>query len=122
MKRLSDLPAEDRLSSRAHVLIRATGATVQSEERRLRVRRLLDAPLRAQALRRDGDVERALQLLEHGASVTGPFAEEALALRLEAAVVRGNGRQAKLAAAYLTRYPQGRYRELAERALSGSGR
>jgi hypothetical protein len=43
MKRLSDLPAEDRLSSRAHALIRATGATVQSEERLLRVRRLLDA-------------------------------------------------------------------------------
>jgi hypothetical protein len=47
MKRLSDLPANDRLSLRVHALIRATGATVQSEERLLRVRRLLDAAVQA---------------------------------------------------------------------------
>jgi hypothetical protein len=225
MKRLCDLPAEDQLSWRAHALIRAMGATVHSEERLPRVRRLLDAPARAaaphwgwrvgpalgllgvsaaaasgssavssalgigqtaadraiqatspsraelpipvavplpvervveavrapssarpfaptnapasrtaapplsdvarvheaaKALRHDGNAERALQLLEHGAPVSGPLAEEALALRIEASVARGNGRQANLATAYLAHYPQGRYRELARKALSGS--
>jgi hypothetical protein len=74
----------------------------------------------AKALRRDGDAERALQLLEHGTPVTGPLAEEALALRIEASVARRDGRQAKLATTYLTHYPLGRYRELAKKALSGS--
>jgi hypothetical protein len=74
----------------------------------------------AKALRHDGDAERALQLLERGAPVTGPLAEEALALRIEASVARGNGRQAKLATAYLAHYPQGRYRELAKKALAGN--
>jgi hypothetical protein len=226
MKRLTELPAEDRLTSRAHALLRAMGPTVESEERLRRVRRSLDAPMRpaaprwgwrvgvalgvlgvsaaaaagssavsrllsidqtaenqapqatfasaasrppivapapapaehevepvrsptpaasfappnaptaratvpplsdvarvheaAKALRRDGDAERALQLLEHGAPVTGPLAEEALALRIEASAARGNGRQVKLAAAYLAQYPRGRYRELAKKALSGS--
>jgi hypothetical protein len=74
----------------------------------------------AKALRHDGDAERALQLLERGAPVTGPLAEEALALRIEASVTRGNGRQVKLATDYLARYPRGRYRELAKKALSES--
>jgi hypothetical protein len=227
MKRLRELPAEDRLTSRAQMLIRAMGPTVESEERMRRVRRSLDAPARAagprwgwrvglalgllgisaaaaagsgavsrvlsskqsveapaapatfprraelstpsaaptplpteravetvesstkampstpangpasraalpplsdvarvheaaKALRHDGDAERALQLLEHGSPVTGPLAEEALALRIEASMARGNGRQAKLATAYLMKYPQGRYRELAKKALIGS--
>jgi len=231
MKRLSELPAEDRLTTRAHALIRAMGPTLESEERLRRVRRSLDAQVRptsprwgwrvglavcvlgvsaaaavgssvlgseraaeapaahatppsraklparpasfaapaavtakpvveaprthtsppapakpspptsapaaqaavpplsdvarvheaAKALRRDGDAERALQLLERsGAPVTGPLAEEALALRIEASVARGDGRQARLATAYLANYPKGRYRELAKRALSGS--
>lgn len=233
MKRLTELPAEDRLSARAHELIRALGPTLESEERSRRVRRLLDVPAQAaaprwgwraglalgllgvsaaaaaasssalshmlgieqasvehahqatppsharlpappvpltpsasvpanpvvepvraptspsanasapsapaprsvapplsdvarvheaaKALRRDGDAERALQLLERGgAPVAGPLAEESLALRIEASVARGDGRQAKLAAAYLAQYPQGRYRDLAKRALSGS--
>jgi hypothetical protein len=227
VKRLSDLPAEDRLTSRAQSLIRAMGPTLESEERLRRVRRSLDAPSRAaaprwgwrvglalgllglsaaaaaggsavsrllglqqlaedrasqptsptrtklpapvvppapspperaveavpsptpasppmptnastsraaaaplsdvarvheaaKALRHDRDAERALQLLERGAPVSGPLAEEALALRIEASVARGNGRQAKLATAYLARYPQGRYRELAKKALAGS--
>ncbi len=226
MKRLNESPAEDRLTSRAQVLIRAIGPTVESEERLRRVRRSLDAPAgaaaprwrwrlglavgalalsaaaaagisavtrvespeqavandapqrlspgpatsapvtqpsplpvehaveavppaaptssststkvpssraaapplsdvarvheAAKALRHEGDAQRALQLLEHGAPVTGPLAEEALALRIEASVASGNGRQAKLATAYLARYPQGRYRELAKKALSGS--
>ena len=226
MKRLSDLPAEDRLTSRAHALIRAIGPTVESEERFRLVRRSLDTPPRAaprwswrlglavgvlaagaaaavgssavsrllgheppqegpapqampasrpkrptavpapaelppdrvvdalpsaapggalppaivptaravapplsdvarvheaaKALRQDRNAERALQLLERGAPVTGPLAEEALALRIEASVTSGNGRQAKLASAYLARYPQGRYRELAKKVLTES--
>lgn len=228
MKRLNDSPAEDRLTSRAQVLIRAIGPTVESEERLRRVRRSLDTPAgaaaprwvwraglavgalalsaaaavgisaltsvegapqtvgngapprlspspgaaasvatpsplpvenaveaapsaapagsstptkapasrvgvlpisdvarvheAAKALRHEGDAQRALQLLEHGSPVTGPLAEEALALRIEASVASGNGRQAKLATAYLAQYPQGRYRELAQKALSGSER
>lgn len=230
MKRLTELPADDRLTSRAHALIRATGPTVESDERLQRVRRSLDAPVRvaaprwgwrvglalgllgvsaaaasssavsrvlglsessdvrspeparpsenkprparaavalpaappaevvvapaqarpsapaptlgtapapraaaaalsdvarvheaAKALRHDRDAERALQLLERsGAPVSGPLAEEALALRIEASMARADGRQAKLATAYLAQYPQGRYRELAKRALSGN--
>jgi hypothetical protein len=208
MKRLSELPADDRLTARAHTLIRAVGPTLESDERLLRVRRSLDAPVRAatprwvwqvglavalvglgagaaissgragppaahpvqivtaapavlsaavlpgvaraeraltsapsrapspraavpplsdvarvheaaKALRHDGDAQRALHLLE-GAPVTGPLAEEALALRIEASAARGDGRKAKLAAAYLAQYPNGRYRELAKKALSGS--
>lgn len=74
----------------------------------------------AKALRHEGDPERALQLLERpGARISGPLAEEALALRIEASVAKGDGRQAKLAAAYLAQYPNGRYRELAKKALAG---
>jgi len=74
----------------------------------------------AKALRHEGDPERALQLLERpGTRITGPLAEEALALRIEASVARGDGRQGKLAAAYLAQYPNGRYRELAKRVLAG---
>jgi hypothetical protein len=45
MKRLSDLPAEDYVMARTQTLIRAMGPTLGSEERRHRVRRLLDARL-----------------------------------------------------------------------------
>lgn len=74
----------------------------------------------AKALRHEGDPERALRLLERpGTRIAGPLAEEALALRIEASVAKGDGRQAKLAAAYLAQYPNGRYRELAKKALAG---
>ena len=225
MKRLIELPGNDRLTARAHALIDAMGRTPESEERLLRVRRSLDTPARgaaprwilrgalafalvgvsavaaasgaawwstprpraapagsraplappiepklvhspavaapsssptvanptgtdagtsspprggaprvtasplsdiarvheaAKALRHDADPERALQLLERpGARITGPLAEEALALRIEASMARGDGRQAKLAAAYLVQYPNGRYKELATKALAG---
>ena len=46
------------------------------------------------------------------------IAEEALALRIEASLRSGDGRGPRLAAAYLQRYPHGRYRELAKRALA----
>jgi hypothetical protein len=74
----------------------------------------------AKALRHDGDPERALQLLERsGARISGPLAEEALALRIEASLAKGDGRQAKLAALYLGQHPNGRYRDLAKKALAG---
>jgi len=72
----------------------------------------------AMALRHDGDPGHALRLLE-AKPVNGPLAEEALALRIEASSARKDGQAPKLAAAYLARFPNGRYRDLAKSALSG---
>ncbi len=76
------------------------------------------------ALRRDGDPEQAARLLERYAErdPNGPLAEEALALRIEAAVARHDPRARALAQDYLGRYPTGRYREAAKRALAESPR
>lgn len=52
MKRLLDIPVQDRLTARAHTLVRAVGATVESEERMLRSRFALDAPRPQAAPRR----------------------------------------------------------------------
>jgi cytoskeletal protein RodZ len=71
----------------------------------------------AKALRADGDPERALRLLQASESVGGPLAEEALALRIEAASASQDPRAQSLAQSYLSRYPAGRYRELARRTL-----
>lgn len=72
----------------------------------------------AKALRGDGDPARALRLLESSESVKGPLAEEALALRIEAASSSHDPRAKSLAQSYLSRYPSGRYRDLARRTLS----
>jgi hypothetical protein len=72
----------------------------------------------AKALRGEGDPERALRLLESSEKVGGPLAEEALALRIEAANAGGDPRAKSLAQSYLSRYPSGRYRELARRTLA----
>jgi hypothetical protein len=72
----------------------------------------------AKALRGDGDPERALRLLESSEKAGGPLAEEALALRIEAASAGGDPRAKSLARSYLSRYPSGRYRELARRTLA----
>jgi hypothetical protein len=72
----------------------------------------------AKALRGDGDPERALRLLESSEKAGGPLAEEALALRIEAASAGGDPRAKSLARSYLARYPSGRYRELARRTLA----
>lgn len=72
----------------------------------------------AKALRRDRDPERALALLEQSGAGSGPLAEEALALRIEAALARGDQRAADLARTYLAQYPNGRYQALAKKALS----
>lgn len=73
----------------------------------------------AKALRGEGDPERALRLLESSEKVGGPLAEEALALRIEAASASGDARAKQLAQRYLSRYPGGRYRDLAQRTLAG---
>jgi len=73
----------------------------------------------ARALRGDGDPERAAKLLEEvPLDSSGPLAEEALALRIEAALDRGDPSAARHARDYLARYPSGRYRALADRALA----
>ncbi len=72
----------------------------------------------AKALRGDGDPKRALQLLESSQKISGPLAEEALALRIEAASASRDPRAKSLAQSYLSRYPTGRYRELARRTLA----
>lgn len=72
----------------------------------------------AKALRGDGDPARAEALLKKVSTQgAGPLAEEALALRIEAALARHDPSASGLARDYLARYPQGRYRSLATRAL-----
>lgn len=87
--------------------------------------RVADAALvhaAVKALRREGDAEQAAQLLDRYAArdPDGPLAEEALALRIEAAVAKGDPAARRLAQDYLLRYPDGRYREAALRALAGT--
>lgn len=72
------------------------------------------------ALRKQGNFARAQALLAaylknnpHGA-----LAEDALALSIEAAAARKDPRAADYARRYLARYPSGRFRAVAERALS----
>jgi hypothetical protein len=74
------------------------------------------------ALRRDGDAALAARLLErHRArDPDGPLVEEALALQIEASVALGQPRARGFAREYLTRYPGGRYRSVAERVLANS--
>ena len=74
------------------------------------------------ALRRDGDAALAARLLErHRArDPDGPLVEEALALQIEASAALGEARARGFAREYLTRYPSGRYRNVAERVLANS--
>ena len=77
----------------------------------------------AKALRRDRDPQRAGELLDAlDADHRGPLAEEALALRIEAALARRDAKAAELASSYLARYPRGRYVELARKALRAAPR
>jgi TolA-binding protein len=72
------------------------------------------------ALRKSGDPARAQALLDQylRSNPRGALAEDALALSIEAAAARRDPRAAELARRYLTRYPHGRFRAVAERALS----
>jgi hypothetical protein len=72
------------------------------------------------ALRKQGDAVRAQALLDRylRANPHGALAEDALALSIEAAAARKDPRAADYARRYLARYPNGRFRSMAERALS----
>jgi hypothetical protein len=76
------------------------------------------------ALRRDGNPKLAARLLDEDRvrNPSGPLAEEALSLRIEAAIALGESRSRTLAQQYLTRYPNGRYLAIARRALEESER
>jgi outer membrane protein assembly factor BamD (BamD/ComL family) len=71
------------------------------------------------ALRRDGDAALAASLLEENRKryPNGPLAEEALSLQIEAALALHDARARAFAREYMTRYPNGRYLEVARRAL-----
>lgn len=72
------------------------------------------------ALRKQGDPARAGQLLDQylRSNPRGALAEDALALSIEAAAARKDPRAADYARRYLARYPQGRFRSLAERVAA----
>jgi hypothetical protein len=72
------------------------------------------------ALRKQGDPARAQQLLDRylKSNPRGALAEDALALSIEAAAARKDPRAAEYARRYLARYPNGRFRAVAERALA----
>jgi outer membrane biosynthesis protein TonB len=72
------------------------------------------------ALRKQGDAARAQALLDQylKSNPHGALSEDALALSIEAAAARKDPRAADYARRYLARYPRGRFRPLAERALS----
>lgn len=72
------------------------------------------------ALRKQGDAARAQALLDQylRANPRGALAEDALALSIEAAAARKDPRAADYARRYLARYPNGRFRGVAERTLS----
>jgi hypothetical protein len=74
-----------------------------------------------QMLRRDHDPALASRLLERyrARNPSGVLAEEVLSLRIEAAVAASDPRAPAFAREYLARYPDGRYRERAQRALGG---
>ena len=70
------------------------------------------------ALRNESDPGKAEALLERyrKSNPGGELAEEAMALRIEAALRRKDARAAVLAREYLARYPRGRFRALAQGA------
>ena len=72
------------------------------------------------ALRKQGDAARAQALLDQylRANPHGALAEDALALSIEAAAARKDPHAADYARRYLARYPNGRFKTVAERALA----
>lgn len=74
------------------------------------------------ALNRERNPDKAARLLESYAErdPNGPLAEEALALRIEAATARRDPVARTWAREYLTRYPGGRYRKVAKQALAAA--
>jgi hypothetical protein len=75
-----------------------------------------------ETLRRDHEPAVAAGLLEQyrARNPRGVLAEEVLSLQIEAAGAANDPRAHSFAREYLSRYPDGRYRERAERALGGA--
>jgi hypothetical protein len=98
-----ETPSIPSMSSRA--------ARPPSEDERL----VFDA---MRALRQEGQADRAARALDEylRRHPQGELAEEALALSIEAALVRGDPRAKDMASRYLAMYPKGRFRQVAERA------
>lgn len=71
------------------------------------------------ALRKERDPARAERLLGEymKSNPNGVLSEDALALSIEAAAAKRDPRAAEYARRYLARYPQGKYRTVAQRAL-----
>jgi hypothetical protein len=86
-------------------------ARVPSEDERL----VFDA---MRALRQEGQPDKAARALDDylRRHPQGELAEEALALSIEAALVRSDPRAKDMANRYLAMYPKGRFRQVAERA------
>jgi hypothetical protein len=74
------------------------------------------------ALRQENKPDRAARELDEylRRHPQGELAEEALALSIEAALVRGDPRAKEMANRYLATYPKGRFRQVAERARARS--
>lgn len=72
------------------------------------------------ALRKQGDAARAQQLLDQYLKTNphGALAEDALALAIEAAAGQKDPRAVDYARRYLARYPNGRFRAVAQRAIA----
>jgi len=71
----------------------------------------------------DGDAARASRILDDyfRKFPRGALGEEALALSIEAASVRGDAKARTLAKRYLELYPKGNFRAKAERVLARTG-
>lgn len=105
------LPPARRSSSKPRSHVREKDAPQLDE-----VARIHEA---ATALRRDGDAAGAARLLDSlPANPESPLAEEALALRIEAARAQHAANLVPLATSYLKRYPNGRYAAAARQALA----
>jgi hypothetical protein len=102
------------------------GATPRSEPRPRPAPAASEAAMvqaAVEALRREGDPERASRLLDQyrKRNPGGVLGEEALALAVEAALARKDPQAADLARQYLARYPNGRFRAVALEALQRAG-
>jgi hypothetical protein len=106
------------------VVVAPSPSTEQPAERRSEKPRAGEDPSQVaeavRALRKQGDPARAQALLDQylRQNPRGALSEDALALSIEAAAARKDPRAADYARRYLARYPNGRFRSLAERVLS----